>query len=185
MVTAERALPANFFAAFGVEPAAIPRWDGTCEGVWAVLRSVPDPEIPAVSLVGLGVIREVIVRGDAVEVVFTPTYAGCPATEVIQADIRTALFASGVTRCELRVQLSPPWTTDWISPEARAALRGYGIAPPASGAADTTRALRFVPPCPRCGSRRTAQVSSFGATPCKALHRCGDCGEPFDYFKPL
>ena len=177
-------LPHDLFAAFGAAPRAVPAWDGTLEGLWAVLEQVPDPEIPAISLVGLGVIREVRLADDHVEVVFTPTYAGCPATEVIKADITAALTSAGVVNCRLRVQLSPAWTTDWITPEARRALRTYGIAPPAA-VAGATRTLHFVPACPRCGSRRTERLSAFGATPCKALHRCLACAEPFDYFKPL
>lgn len=177
-------LPPDLFAAFGAPSRRVAPWDGTPEGIWALLEQVPDPEIPVISLVGLGVIRAVKVDGANVEVVFTPTYAGCPATEVIKADISAALAAAGVAECRLRVQLSPAWTTDWIAPEARSALREYGIAPPAA-VSSTTHTLNFVPACPRCGSRRTERLSAFGATPCKALHRCLACAEPFDYFKPL
>jgi ring-1,2-phenylacetyl-CoA epoxidase subunit PaaD len=184
-VNSHTSLPPDFFAAFGATPRHFPSWDGTPAGIWALLAQVPDPEIPVISLVGLGVIREVTVDGENVEVVFTPTYAGCPATEVIKADISAALMAAGVVNCRLRMQLSPAWTTDWISPDARTALREYGIAPPASAVSGTTHTLNFVPACPRCGSRRTERLSAFGATPCKALHRCLACAEPFDYFKPL
>lgn len=177
-------LPPDLFAAFGAAPRSFAPWNGTAEGIWALLEQVPDPEIPVISLVGLGVIREVKVDGAHVEVVFTPTYAGCPATEVIKADIHAALTAAGVSRCTLQIQLSPAWTTDWIAPEARTALREYGIAPPAA-VSGTLHTLNFVPACPRCGSRRTERLSAFGATPCKALHRCLACAEPFDYFKPL
>jgi ring-1,2-phenylacetyl-CoA epoxidase subunit PaaD len=138
--------------------------------IWDILAQVPDPEIPVLSVVDLGIVRDV--NDDTV--IITPTYTGCPATLVIEASIRAALNASGHNGMVIRTVLSPPWTTDWISEEGRAKLHAYGIAPPSPAA----RAQ-----CPRCASTDTEEVSRFGSTPCKALHRCKSCGEPFDRFK--
>ena len=137
--------------------------------LWEVLESVPDPEIPVVSVVDLGIVREV--RED--RVVITPTYTGCPATEVIEGDIRAALDAAGYRDVAIETALAPPWTTDWITPEGREKLRRYGIAPPTRDAVE----------CPQCGSSDTEEVSRFGSTPCKAQWRCRACAEPFDLFK--
>jgi ring-1,2-phenylacetyl-CoA epoxidase subunit PaaD len=143
--------------------------------IWDWLDSVPDPEIPVISLVDLGVIRDVVWEGDTLQVTVTPTYSGCPATAVINMDIVSALRERGLTRIELKRQLSPAWTTDWLSQKGRAKLEGYGIAPPSpAGGPDR---------CPQCGSARVTRVSQFGSTPCKAHWRCDDCLEPFDYFK--
>lgn len=157
------------------------------------LSQVPDPEIPVISLTDLGIIREVEWQDDTLVVTVTPTYSGCPATSVINLDIEAALRAKGIGKLRLQRQLSPPWTTDWITPEGREKLRAYGIAPPVDGtAADGRLAGRIarlagtsnlVIACPRCGSTRTEKVSQFGSTPCKASYRCTDCLEPFDYFK--
>ena len=151
---------------------------------WRVLEAVPDPEIPAISITELGIVRGIACHDDSVQVTVTPTYGGCPATELIQADIIQALLAAGAISVEVRLQLSPAWTTDWLGPEAREKLRACGIAPPAS---DGSRPLIFHPriKCPRCGSAHTEQISAFGATACKAMHRCLDCREPFEYFKPI
>ena len=137
--------------------------------VLEILSHVPDPEIPCVSVIDLGIVREV--TSDAV--VITPTYTGCPATIAIEADIRRALDRVGLSRMKIETVLSPPWTTDWISAEGREKLCAYGIAPPMATAAQ----------CPRCGSAYTEEISRFGSTPCKSLHRCLDCREPFDRFK--
>jgi ring-1,2-phenylacetyl-CoA epoxidase subunit PaaD len=142
------------------------------ERIRAVLAEVPDPEIPAVSLVDLGIVREV----HADRVVLTPTYTGCPATLVIETMVRAALDQAGLDRVRIDTTLSPPWTTDWITEQGRAKLRAYGIAPPVSAG---TRAVE----CPQCGSAQTEEVSRFGSTPCKAQWRCRDCLEPFDLFK--
>jgi ring-1,2-phenylacetyl-CoA epoxidase subunit PaaD len=157
------------------------------------LAQVPDPEIPVISLTDLGIIRDVEWQDDTLVVTVTPTYSGCPATSVINLDIEAALRAKGIGKLRLERQLSPPWTTDWITPEGREKLRAYGIAPPVDGtAADGRLAGRIarlagtsnlVIACPRCGSTRTEKVSQFGSTPCKASYRCTDCLEPFDYFK--
>ena len=146
----------------------------------AVLAEVPDPEIPAVSVLDLGMVR----AASTDEVVLTPTYTGCPATLAIEQAVRAALDAAGYAATRLRTTLDPPWTTDWISEAGREKLRAYGIAPPPRGAGGPH--LNAVPcPCPRCGSTHTHEISRFGSTPCKALWRCGSCGEPFDRFKCL
>ncbi len=158
----------------------------TAEQAWQVLARVADPEIPVISVTELGIVRDVRADGSAVEVVVTPTYSGCPATEVIELSIAAALREAGATDVRIRTQLAPAWTTDWIAPAAREKLRRYGIAPPTM-AHDGAQPLAFVPrvDCPLCGSRDTERLSQFGATACKALYRCRDCREPFEYFKPL
>lgn len=138
--------------------------------IWSVLETVPDPEIPAVSVVDLGIVREV---GEG-RVVITPTYTGCPATEVIERSIRDALDAAGYRHFAVETSLSPPWTTEWISEAGREKLRRYGIAPP-----EPTGEVR----CPQCGSSDVEEVSRFGSTPCKGQWRCKACLEPFDRFK--
>ena len=150
-----------------------------------LLAQVPDPEIPVLSVLDLGVIRHLGLRPDGtIEVGVAPTYSGCPATPVIKADIVRALAGAGFRVAAVDV-LSPPWTSDWISAEGRRRLAEFGIAPPAE-AVGSKRALLDPGPavaCPRCGSRQTAKTSEFGSTPCKALYRCESCREPFDYFK--
>ncbi len=143
----------------------------------AVLAAVPDPEIPAVSVMDLGIIRDIDAEGRSV--VVTPTYTGCPATAVIERSIREALAGAGLGDVRLVSRLDPPWTTDWITVEGRAKLLAYGIAPPPA----SSRLREEAPACPRCGSQATEEVSRFGSTPCKALWRCRDCAEPFDRFK--
>ncbi|MFO0122510.1 MAG: 1,2-phenylacetyl-CoA epoxidase subunit PaaD [Inhella sp.] len=156
------------------------------EQAWAVLHTVLDPEVPALSLVELGIVREVNEADDGtLTVVLTPTYSGCPATELIETEVRNALAPSfGAVRIEQR--RTPAWTTDWIGPEAREKLRQYGIAPP-SGLAAVDQPLRLHEriPCPRCGSTSSERLSAFGATACKARYRCTACREPFEYFKPI
>jgi ring-1,2-phenylacetyl-CoA epoxidase subunit PaaD len=160
--------------------------------VWDWLSHVPDPEIPAISLTDLGVVRDVAWEDDTLVVIVTPTYSGCPATAVINLDIEAALRARGVRKLRLERRISPPWTTDWISAEGREKLRAYGIAPPIDGTAADGRLMGRVNrmaggalavACPRCSSTHTSKVSQFGSTPCKASYRCDDCLEPFDYFK--
>jgi ring-1,2-phenylacetyl-CoA epoxidase subunit PaaD len=143
--------------------------------IWGWLDQVPDPEIPVISVVDLGIVRHVAWDGDTLEVAVTPTYSGCPATSVIAMDIETALYDRGVRSVRIKTQIAPAWTTDWLSDKGRAKLAAYGIAPPsAAGGPDA---------CPRCGSQSVTRVSQFGSTPCKAHWRCDDCREPFDYFK--
>lgn len=147
-----------------------------------VLATVPDPEIPVVSIVDLGIVRGVDAGRGAV--LLTPTYTGCPATLAIEMAVRHTLASHGLGHLDVETVLSPPWTTDWISDAGREKLRAYGIAPPPKGsAANNLRGQPLPTPCPRCGSTRTVEVSRFGSTPCKALWRCEDCLEPFDRFK--
>ena len=161
--------------------------------VWHWLAEVPDPEIPVISLTDLGIIRNVAWREDTLVVTVTPTYSGCPATTIINLDIETALAEKGLSKVKLERQLSPAWTTDWISAEGREKLREYGIAPPIDGTAADGVLMKRIDrlsgrsnltiACPRCGSVNTEKISQFGSTPCKASYRCTDCLEPFDYFK--
>jgi ring-1,2-phenylacetyl-CoA epoxidase subunit PaaD len=154
--------------------------------VWSWLAEVPDPEIPVISVVDLGIVRDVAWAGDTLEVTVTPTYSGCPATTVINFDIDRHLRERGVAKLRLKRQLAPAWTTAWISEAGRAKLAGYGIAPPVEGTAACAGALKPLKVvCPRCGSEHTERVSQFGSTPCKASYRCVDCLEPFDYFKSI
>ena len=159
----------------------------TAADAWDILGRVPDPEIPAISVTELGIVRDVQVAEDGVDVVVTPTYSGCPATEVIEQSIREALAAAGALDVRVRQQLSPAWSTDWIAEDARERLRAYGIAPPGKCSGTVERPLSFVPrvACPRCESADTERLSQFGSTACKALYRCRACREPFEYFKPL
>ena len=148
------------------------------EQVWSWLAEIPDPEVPAVSIVDLGIVRDVQFSGDQCVVTVTPTYSGCPATEVIAQNIRQTLADHGIEQVQLQTRLSPPWTTDWMNAAAKEKLSGYGIAPP-----NTLISISPGIACPLCGSIRTGLLSQFGSTPCKALYRCQDCLEPFDYFK--
>ena len=157
---------------------------------WAALARVVDPEIPVVGIVELGIVRAVDVAGGAVHVRVTPTYSGCPATDVIAEDIVAALRAAGFDDAIVDTTLAPPWSTDWIAPEAKRRLAEFGIAPP--GAARTRVEVSGISPlrragavaCPRCGARDTSLVAQFASTACKALYRCNACREPFDYMKP-
>ncbi len=161
------------------------------------LGQVMDPEVPVVSIVDLGILRDVqwlAASESSVVVTVTPTYSGCPATEVIAQMIREALHARGVSKVEVRTQLSPAWTTDWMTAQGRDALRAYGIAPPATRApnSDGNQVIdiaalmpsKTIVPCPQCDSRKTRLLSQYGSTACKALYQCNSCLEPFDYFKP-
>jgi len=172
---------------------AAPQAQVSRDTVRAWLGEVMDPEVPVVSVVDLGLIRNVEWLGDSLVVTVTPTYSGCPATEVIAQSIRDALHARGVEQVQVRTQLAPAWTTDWMSAKGRDALRAYGIASPVlrTAALDGTQAIdisallpqRVIVPCPQCNSRKTRLLSQFGSTACKALYQCNDCLEPFDYFK--
>jgi ring-1,2-phenylacetyl-CoA epoxidase subunit PaaD len=147
----------------------------TLETVWGWLDDVPDPEIPVISLTDLGIIRDVQWQDDTLEVTVTPTYSGCPATTIINLDIETALRGHGIEKLALKRQLSPAWTSDWMTDSGRAKLEGYGIAPPQPAGGPQH--------CPRCKSTHVEKISQFGSTPCKAQWRCTECLEPFDYFK--
>lgn len=165
-------------------PAALPPTEAR---IWHLLEQVSDPEVPVLSILDLGIVRGVAVAGAQVTVSITPTYSGCPAMGVIATDIRLRLLAEGYPHVVIRNQLSPAWTTDWLTPAGREKLTAYGIAPPVEGPA-TGPVLRLFGPatavrCPLCQSAHTHLVSQFGSTACKALYQCDDCREPFDYFK--
>ena len=149
-----------------------------------LLETVADPEIPVLSVIDLGIIRDINVSAQGVEVEVAPTYTGCPATEVIEQMIAAKLERSGIQGVSIKRVLSPPWTTDWLTEAGRRKLQGYGIAPPQGSAGK--RSL-LAPPtrihCPRCSADRTTRVSEFGSTPCKASYKCDECLEPFEYFK--
>ena len=147
----------------------------TIDEIWRVLEAVPDPEIPVISVVDLGIVRDVEWRDDGLQVTVTPTYSGCPATRVISEDITKALQAHGIANPIISTRISPPWTTDWLTERGKARLEDYGIAPPQPAGGPER--------CPNCGSGNVQKVSQFGSTPCKAHWRCTDCLEPFDYFK--
>ena len=153
------------------------------ERAWAAAAQIVDPEIPALSIADLGVLREVRVSGDTVEVVITPTYSGCPAMRMIEIEIETALRAAGIDKLRVTTVLSPAWTTDWLSEEGRRKLADYGIAPPIGAVSRRALFAADAVACPRCGSGETERVAEFGSTSCKALYRCRACAEPFDYFK--
>ena len=150
---------------------------------WEVAAGVVDPEIPVLTIADLGVLRDVAINDGCVEIAITPTYSGCPAMNMIKLEIELALERDGFHNAKVRTVLSPAWTTDWMSEDGRRKLREYGMAPPQ--AASTRRALFGVEQvaCPQCGSGDTEVLSEFGSTSCKALWRCRNCREPFDYFK--
>lgn len=160
----------------------------TTEQLWECLATVSDPEIPVISVVDLGIVRELTwLDTDVCEVTITPTYSGCPAMQVIAENVEQALRGLGVEKISIRTQLSPAWTTDWMSPAGREKLKAYGIAPPMQSAIDISALVSRVVPdiaCPQCDSLHTRLLSQFGSTACKALYRCNECLEPFDYFKP-
>ena len=147
------------------------------------VAAVPDPEIPVLTIDDLGILRDVDEENGRIVVTITPTYSGCPAMHHIEAEILRALADAGVEG-EVRTSMSPAWTTDWMSPDGRAKLREYGIAPPGTVQAAVTLSRRPVA-CPLCGSGNTETISEFGSTACKSLHRCLDCREPFDHFKEI
>jgi ring-1,2-phenylacetyl-CoA epoxidase subunit PaaD len=164
--------------------------DPRVQRAWRVLHRVLDPEVPAVSVCDLGIVRDVIAHDDGMEVVLTPTYSGCPATEVIEQAVIDAVNGIGLGPARVTLQRAPAWTTDWISDEGKRKLSEYGIAPPSGNAAVAPeRPIRLIPreriACPRCGSANTERLSAFGSTACKALYRCIACREPFEHFKPI
>jgi len=151
------------------------------------LEQVPDPEIPVISVVDLGIVRDVTWEGATCVVTITPTYSGCPAMGEITQDVIAMLQSRGLPDVRIETRLGPAWTTDWLSEKGRDALKGFGIAPPGQQAVDISSIIRrsdnLVVECPLCNSSNTRLLSHFGSTPCKALYRCNGCGEPFDYFK--
>ena len=156
--------------------------------IWQYLEEVSDPEIPVLSVIDLGVVRDVQVSSDEeVHVTITPTYSGCPAMNTIATDVRFRLLAEGFKKVHINMQLSPAWTTDWLSEEGKRKLEEYGIAPPVEPAGDIHALFGrdTSVSCPQCKSANTKLVSQFGSTACKAMYQCNDCLEPFDYFKCL
>jgi len=157
----------------------------TKEKIYFLLHEIPDPEIPVISIIELGVIRDVKAEGKTIEVTITPTYSGCPAMKQMEDDVRKKLLENGFEQVKINTVFNPPWTTDWLNEEARQKLRDYGIAPPEENTTDKsflTNKPKHIT-CPRCKSKNTAMVSQFGSTACKALYKCNDCLEAFDYFK--
>ena len=162
----------------------------TVEAAWAALEHLADPEIPVISLRELGILRDVRQGADGLEVVITPTYSGCPAMGQIEDDVRAMLESAGIP-ARVVTRLAPAWTTDWMSDSGKEKLRAYGIAPPHRTPAGSS-VVRFIArpataesvACPHCGSANTIESSRFGSTACKALYKCQECQEPFDYFKP-
>lgn len=161
------------------------------DAAWAALAGVLDPEVPALSVVDLGLVREVKEHDEMLVVILTPTYSGCPATELIEQNVLEAVIAAGLGPARVTTRRAPAWSSDWISAEGRRKLLEYGIAPPSPVAADGAVPIRILGrrqaavPCPRCGSSHTERLSAFGSTACKSLHRCLDCREPFEHFKPI
>jgi ring-1,2-phenylacetyl-CoA epoxidase subunit PaaD len=158
----------------------------TRENIFEILASVRDPEVPVLSVVDLGIVRDVQISGGIISVKVTPTYSGCPAMRVIEENIIAALREKGFPNAEVTTVFSPAWTTDWMSPEAKEKLRAYGIAPPQGRADDSLVTISKPRPtiaCPFCGSKNTALKSEFGSTACKSLHYCNQCSQPFEHFK--
>ena len=145
---------------------------GNTKFVWELLNTVPDPEIPVISVVELGVIREVKFKNNSYTISITPTYSGCPAVKTFMDDIKSCLKENGITNFELKIVYAPAWTTDWMTYQTKEKLREYGIAPPSNKVV-----------CPQCNSEKTTLISEFGATACKSLFKCIDCLEPFEFFK--
>ena len=154
--------------------------------IFSYLEEVSDPEIPVLTIIDLGVVRDAQLIKNTWKITITPTYSGCPAMQVIESDIIAKLKEKGIEKVEVQTKLSPAWTTDWLSENGKLKLREYGIAPPEN---EVDKSVLFaeppVVPCPKCHSRNTRMVSQFGSTACKAHYQCNDCQEPFDYFKCL
>ena len=141
---------------------------------WKILEEIPDPELPVLSIIDLGIVRNIKINDDEIEVIITPTYSGCPAMDMIKMNLRLALIEHGFENIKITTILSPAWTTDWMSENAKQKLNDYGIAPPIK---------QHEIHCPLCNSINVKMISHFGSTACKALYQCNDCKEPFDYFK--
>ena len=156
------------------------------EALWSYLEEIKDPEIPVLSIVDLGIVREVAIDDEAVTVTITPTYTGCPAMDMIAASIKMELMARGFADVLVKFVISPAWTTDWMTEKGKLQLKEYGIAPP-NPRQQVCNDKLFAPDeavqCPHCESWHTRRISEFGSTACKALYQCEDCKEPFDYFK--
>ncbi len=159
----------------------------TIKKIWKLLEQVPDPEIPVLSVVDLGVVRKVNLNNDEIEITITPTYSGCPAMNQFEDDIKSYLQKNGFQKVIIKTIYSPAWTSDWLTEKAKEKLEQYGIAPPVEKTTDKHFILGKQPTvrCPQCKSTNTKMISQFGSTACKALYQCNDCKEPFDYFKCL
>ena len=156
------------------------------EKIWNILSEVTDPEIPVLTITDLGIVRDIQIENDCIEVIITPTYSGCPAMDMIAANIRMELTEHGFDKIKITTVLSPAWTTDWMTEEGKNKLKAYGIAPPnpkQQVCSEKLFAADEAVQCPHCNSWHTKRVSEFGSTACKALYQCNDCKEPFDYFK--
>jgi ring-1,2-phenylacetyl-CoA epoxidase subunit PaaD len=151
--------------------------------VWKALSEVYDPEIPVLSIIDLGIVRDLKTNNGEAEVFITPTYSGCPAMDVISMEIRMALLQTGFKKIKITQQLSPAWTTDWMTDNGKEKLAAYGIAPPVGKTFDKKYLEDLNVECPLCHSNDTRLISQFGSTACKALYQCNQCKEPFDYFK--
>jgi ring-1,2-phenylacetyl-CoA epoxidase subunit PaaD len=160
-----------------------PSKEETKKRIWKILHSVNDPEIPVLSVIDLGIIRKIKLDDKIVEVMITPTYSGCPAMDFIGMNIRKVLVENGFNKIKITRKLSPAWTTDWMTEEAKEKLKSYGIAPPSSKTFDKNYLKNLPVQCPHCNSVNTKLISQFGSTACKAIYQCNDCREPFDYFK--
>jgi ring-1,2-phenylacetyl-CoA epoxidase subunit PaaD len=155
--------------------------------IWSLLKEIPDPEVPAINIVELGVVRDVIIHDDSLEIVITPTYSGCPAMKMVEEDIQATLKEKGFGNVKIKTIFSPPWTTDWMSDDTKAKLKSYGIAPPDKLSSEQlfpflTEKKKTIA-CPFCNSENTVLKSQFGSTACKALYYCNDCQQPFEQFK--
>jgi ring-1,2-phenylacetyl-CoA epoxidase subunit PaaD len=162
-----------------LQSSKVPPVEGFREAVFALLEEVCDPEIPVLSILDLGIVRDVKIAGEEIEVIITPTYSGCPAMDAISMDIRFKLIEHGYKKIKITSVLTPVWTTDWMTEAGKEKLKTYGIAPPKFSKDLSTD----LPECPQCKSSNTKLLSQFGSTACKALYQCNDCKEPFDYFK--
>lgn len=149
------------------------------QNIWKILEQVTDPEVPVLTITDLGIVRDVKIHGDEVEVIITPTYTGCPAMDMIAMNIKLALIENGYSNIKITSVLAPTWTTDWMSEEGKRKLKAYGIAAPNKKFEIAIDGVK----CPLCNSTNTKLISEFGSTACKALYQCNDCKEPFDYFK--
>ncbi len=156
----------------------------TVDEIWQLMEDVYDPEIPVLSVIDLGIIRDIKNDDSEIEVFITPTYSGCPAMDMIAMNIRIALLQNGYKKIKITQQLSPAWTTDWMTENGKQKLKSYGIAPPVGKTFDQKYLEDEIKvECPQCHSTNTKLLSEFGSTSCKALYKCNDCMEPFDYFK--
>ncbi|MCF6294851.1 MAG: phenylacetate-CoA oxygenase subunit PaaJ [Flavobacteriaceae bacterium] len=154
--------------------------------IWKLFEEIPDPEIPVLSILDLGIVREIASEDDTIVITITPTYSGCPAMNLFEDDIIAKLKENNIENVRVKMTYDPPWTTDWINDKARKRLEDYGIAPPIKGSQDKGELFKEGVKnvrCPQCKSKNTKVISQFGSTACKALYKCEDCLEPFDYFK--